>query len=84
MCDYPSGSVNVNIGIGKLVAVVGQVGSGKSSLISAFLGEMDKVMGQVTLKVRGRGGRVYLCNWERGGERERERECVCVCVCVCV
>jgi len=54
LCDYPSGSVNVNIGIGKLVAVVGQVGSGKSSLISAFLGEMDKVMGQVTLKVRGR------------------------------
>lgn len=30
-----------------LVAVVGSVGSGKSSLVSAFLGEMDKVSGKV-------------------------------------
>ena len=34
---------------GKLVAVVGQVGSGKSSLISAILGHMNKVSGQVKL-----------------------------------
>lgn len=32
---------------GKCVAVVGTVGSGKSSLISAFLGEMDKISGRV-------------------------------------
>jgi len=34
-----------------LVAVVGTVGSGKSSLMSAFLGEMDKVSGRVNTKV---------------------------------
>ena len=88
-------SINVNVGEGKLVAIVGQVGSGKSSLISAFLGEMDKVMGQVTLKVRQRER-----EGERGMEGEREREstdermsalCVCArvracvcCVCVCL
>lgn len=30
-----------------LVAIVGTVGAGKSSLISAFLGEMDKLSGRV-------------------------------------
>ncbi|CAL1533104.1 unnamed protein product, partial [Lymnaea stagnalis] len=33
--------VSVSIPKGKLVAVVGQVGTGKSSLLSAFLGEME-------------------------------------------
>lgn len=36
---------------GKLYAIVGQVGSGKSSVISAILGEMEKVQGDVKLKV---------------------------------
>ena len=36
---------------GSLVAVVGAVGSGKSSLISAFLGEMYKMSGRVDTKV---------------------------------
>lgn len=35
----------MNVDKGKLVAVVGQVGSGKSSLLSALLGEMDKIQG---------------------------------------
>lgn len=35
---------------GSLVAVVGQVGCGKSSLLSALLAEMDKVEGHVTVK----------------------------------
>ena len=39
------------MGQGQLVAVVGQVGAGKSSLISALLGEMERVEGSVTLKV---------------------------------
>lgn len=39
--------INVNISKGSLVAVVGTVGSGKSSLISAFLGEMIKISGRV-------------------------------------
>lgn len=34
------------------MAVVGHVGSGKSSLLSALLGEMDKLEGTVTVKVR--------------------------------
>ena len=36
---------------GELVAVVGTVGAGKSSLIQALLGEMDKTHGQVSIKV---------------------------------
>lgn len=36
---------------GALVAVVGAVGSGKSSLLSAFLGEMDKISGKVNTRV---------------------------------
>eukprot|EP00752_Nemacystus_decipiens_P009274 g8285.t1 len=34
---------------GKLTAVVGQVGSGKSSLVSALLGEMTKVEGHISV-----------------------------------
>lgn len=37
--------------MGSLVAVVGQVGSGKSSLMSAMIGDMEKVEGQVMVKV---------------------------------
>jgi len=33
------------------VAVVGHVGAGKSSLISALLGEMEKIEGHVVVKV---------------------------------
>jgi len=33
------------------MAVVGSVGAGKSSLISAMLGEMEKLRGSVTVKV---------------------------------
>ncbi|XP_041856879.1 multidrug resistance-associated protein 1 isoform X2 [Melanotaenia boesemani] len=42
--------LNVCIPEGSLVAVVGHVGSGKSSLLSALLGEMDKVEGSVAVK----------------------------------
>ncbi|XP_072225794.1 multidrug resistance-associated protein 1 isoform X2 [Leuresthes tenuis] len=42
--------LNVCIPEGSLVAVVGHVGSGKSSLLSALLGEMDKMEGTVTVK----------------------------------
>ena len=42
---------------GTLVAVVGRVGSGKSSLLSGLIGEMRKVSGSVTF-----GGRVAYCS----------------------
>lgn len=40
-------NINMNVEVGKLAAIVGTVGSGKSSLVSAFLGEMEKVSGRV-------------------------------------
>ncbi|XP_051994919.1 multidrug resistance-associated protein 1 [Xyrauchen texanus] len=42
--------INVKVQHGSLVAVVGHVGSGKSSLLSAMLGEMEKKSGHVTVK----------------------------------
>ncbi|XP_059046551.1 multidrug resistance-associated protein 1 isoform X3 [Achroia grisella] len=40
-------NINLHIPRGSLVAIVGAVGSGKSSLLSAMLGEMNKVSGRV-------------------------------------
>ncbi|XP_021341468.1 multidrug resistance-associated protein 1-like [Mizuhopecten yessoensis] len=42
--------IDVSVGVGKLVAVVGQVGSGKSSLVSSILGDMEKLQGHVNVK----------------------------------
>ncbi|CAB1429177.1 unnamed protein product [Pleuronectes platessa] len=42
--------VSFDIKPGRLVAVVGAVGSGKSSLISALLGEMHKIKGSVNIQ----------------------------------
>ncbi|XP_053370822.1 multidrug resistance-associated protein 1-like [Clarias gariepinus] len=42
--------VSVRVPHGSLVAVVGHIGSGKSSLLSAVLGEMEKISGNVTVK----------------------------------
>ncbi|XP_040491213.1 multidrug resistance-associated protein 1 isoform X8 [Ursus maritimus] len=44
--------ITFSIPEGSLVAVVGQVGCGKSSLLSALLAEMDKVEGHVAVKTR--------------------------------
>uniref|UniRef100_A0A287B6A6 Multidrug resistance-associated protein 1 n=1 Tax=Sus scrofa TaxID=9823 RepID=A0A287B6A6_PIG len=44
--------ITFSIPEGSLVAVVGQVGCGKSSLLSALLAEMDKVEGHVAIKTR--------------------------------
>jgi ABC-type multidrug transport system fused ATPase/permease subunit len=42
-------SINLKIHQGSLVAVVGTVGSGKSSILSALLGEMNKTDGEVNI-----------------------------------
>ncbi|KAL8563678.1 hypothetical protein ACOMHN_035412 [Nucella lapillus] len=43
-------NISLKIPCGKLVAVVGPVGAGKSSLLAAIMGEMEKVKGKVTVK----------------------------------
>ncbi|KAK7026477.1 Canalicular multispecific organic anion transporter 1 [Halocaridina rubra] len=42
-------NVDISVGHGNLVAVVGSVGSGKSSLISSILGEMQNEAGRVVV-----------------------------------
>ncbi|CAG5129177.1 unnamed protein product, partial [Candidula unifasciata] len=43
-------NLTVSFPKGKLVAIVGPVGAGKSSLLSAFLGEMEKLQGQGSIQ----------------------------------
>ena len=49
--------ITMRVQRGTLVAVVGRVGSGKSSLLSGLIGQMRKVSGSVTF-----GGRVSYCS----------------------
>lgn len=43
-------NINLRVKKGEVTAVVGRVGSGKSSLVSALLGDMVKTEGKVTLR----------------------------------
>ncbi|ORY80748.1 P-loop containing nucleoside triphosphate hydrolase protein, partial [Leucosporidium creatinivorum] len=57
--------INLSLKKGELLAVVGRVGAGKSSLLSAVLGEMTKTEGRVTVR-----GTVAYCSqqpWIMGG-----------------
>ncbi|KAI0956120.1 hypothetical protein AcV7_006609 [Taiwanofungus camphoratus] len=49
--------INMSVARGSLVAVVGSVGSGKSSLLQGLIGEMRKVRGHISF-----GGRVAYCS----------------------
>ncbi|XP_052568820.1 ATP-binding cassette sub-family C member 2 isoform X3 [Peromyscus californicus insignis] len=57
--------VNLDIKPGQLVAVVGTVGSGKSSLIAAMLGEMENVHGHIT--IQGTTAYVPQQSWIQNG-----------------
>lgn len=51
-CMYSVCSINIRVKKGELVAVVGAVGSGKSSFVSALIGETEKLSGSVNILVR--------------------------------
>lgn len=51
-CPSCVARINLTVPQGRLLAVVGAVGAGKSSLLSALLGELSKVEGSVSIKVR--------------------------------
>merc|ERR1739838_154817 len=53
--------ISIEVEHGSLVAIVGQVGCGKSSLISAILGDMEKQQGHVA--VNGRTAYVAQQSW---------------------
>ncbi|KAG0624015.1 hypothetical protein M758_3G218000 [Ceratodon purpureus] len=60
--------INMTIPHGSLVAVVGKVGSGKTSLLAALLGEMHKITGKVG--VSGRTAYVAQSAWIQQGTIE--------------
>ena len=51
MCTFHSLSINFKVREGQIFAVVGHVGSGKSSLMAACLGELERLKGSITIKV---------------------------------
>jgi len=50
-CAWLCNSISLRVPRSSLFAVVGQLGAGKSSLLSAILGEMEKLHGYVTVTV---------------------------------
>uniref|UniRef100_A0A4W5LCQ0 ATP-binding cassette, sub-family C (CFTR/MRP), member 3 n=1 Tax=Hucho hucho TaxID=62062 RepID=A0A4W5LCQ0_9TELE len=49
-CFISPPSINLMVPQGSLLAVVGHVGCGKSSLVSALLGEMEKMEGDISIR----------------------------------
>jgi ABC-type polysaccharide/polyol phosphate transport system ATPase subunit len=75
-------NINLRVKDGSLIAVVGVVGSGKSSILSAMLGELEKTDGRVNTKVLMLASvlcylvcleniRTYLVIWFEGKHRIR-------------
>ncbi|KDP28145.1 hypothetical protein JCGZ_13916 [Jatropha curcas] len=58
-------NINVEIKKGELTAIVGTVGSGKSSLLASILGEMHKISGKV--RVCGTTAYVAQTSWIQNG-----------------
>lgn len=62
---FKMSNINLEIPRGKLVAIVGPVGSGKTSLLQALIGEVRRTSGKVTF-----GGSVGYCSqsaWIQAG-----------------
>nr|POF24399.1 abc transporter c family member 14 [Quercus suber] len=82
-------NINLEINKGEITAIVGTVGSGKSSLLAAILGEMHKITGKV--RVCGTTAYVAQTSWIQNGtiqenilfglpmDRERYSEVIRVC-----
>ncbi|XVF32758.1 hypothetical protein REPUB_Repub17cG0110800 [Reevesia pubescens] len=82
-------NINVEVKKGELAAIVGTVGSGKSSLLASILGEMHKISGKV--KVCGTTAYVAQTSWIQNGtiqenilfgspmNKEKYREVIRVC-----
>ncbi|CAK9168236.1 unnamed protein product, partial [Ilex paraguariensis] len=82
-------SLNFEIKKGELAAIVGTVGSGKSSLLASILGEMHKISGRV--RVYGTTAYVAQTSWIQNGtiqenilcglpmNRDRYKEVIKVC-----
>lgn len=68
-CQCVFASLSMDVKPGRLVAVVGAVGSGKSSLMSALLGEMHCSKGFVNILVT-----TYFCLYL----------CIIVCLAKCI
>ncbi len=68
-------AIDVDFNHGELTAVVGPVGCGKSSLVAALLGEMDKVSGRVVMpdKVAYVPQQAWIRNWCGLGSRRPGR-----------
>ncbi|CAL2281218.1 unnamed protein product [Prunus armeniaca] len=60
--------INLNVNKGELTAIVGTVGSGKSSLLASILGEMHKLSGKV--RVCGTTAHVAQTSWIQNGTTE--------------
>ncbi|KAE8665478.1 ABC transporter C family member 4 [Hibiscus syriacus] len=82
-------NINLEIKKGELAAIVGTVGSGKSSVLASVLGEMHKISGKV--KLCGTTAYVAQSSWTQNGtiednilfgspmNREKYREVIRVC-----
>ena len=62
--------VDLEVGRGELVAVVGQVGAGKSSLLSALIGDMERVGAACRVNVQGRVAYVAQQAWMQNASLE--------------
>ena len=58
--DFKLKNIDFSVKHGEILGIVGQVGSGKSSLLSAIMGDMTKINGKVVLAVPASTGIGYV------------------------